>query len=117
MTQFSFSTKFTMKGFPEYWKIWSFTNTQLKIVVKLCYQKKKGSQILGDGHLLKNKNVLLEPLLSIQDSQESVDTLLRTAENDLRENEERNLNELCGTSRSTGTNRDPKKFLLTKIEQ
>ena len=108
MTKFSFKTKFATKGFPEYWKIRSFTNTQLKIVVKLCYQKKKGSQILGSGHLSKNKNVLLEALTSIQESQESVDTLLRTAENDLRENEERNLNELCGTSRSTGTNRDPK---------
>ena len=107
-------SKFAIKGFPEYWKIRSFTNTQLKIVVKLCYQKKKGSQILGGGHLLKNENVLLGVLTSILELQESVDALLRTAENELRESEkehkkeERVLNDLCGTGSSTGTNRDPK---------
>ena len=30
-------SEFATKGFPEYWKIRSFTNTQLKIMVKLCY--------------------------------------------------------------------------------
>ena len=95
MTKFSFKTKFATKGFPEYWKIRSFTNTQLKIVVKLCYQEKKGSQILGGGHLSKNKNVLLEALTSIQESQKLVDALLRSAENDLRKNEQEHKKRAC----------------------